>query len=413
MKIKFILLVLLLFILSSNSQAQMRDYVVKGGIQIDERLIFGEFNDYKFSFLVRGYVNLRFNKMLSGEFGIGLGRLSGTDVMHNPFPNEWKTNITTVDARLRIAPFTKIPYMNPYLYVGGGILRYEVSGLHGTISPDPIEQDNVTGMVLAGIGTEVVLFKNLLLDVSSGFAYTFTDNLNYYSIDVYDDAIGNFAIGLTYTGQSDKTDYDKDNLQKYYEEKIGTDPDKPDTDLDGLKDGEEVNIYNSDPLNQDTDGDGLSDYYEVIIYKTNPVNPDTDNDGLKDIVEIFELSTNPILADTDNDGLIDGEETNNIKSDPLNADTDSDGFSDGDEITLYMSNPLKADSDNGSIKEGNGNISGTKLLDPKDDLVKYKIGSIIILNGINFEYKNVEPTPESDEILKEALKLYKDNQENQ
>ena len=223
MKIKLLLLVLLLFVLSSNSQAQMRDYVVKGGLQIDERLIFAEFNDYKFSFLVRGYLNLRFNKMLSGELGLGFGRLSGTDVMHNPFPDEWKTNITTVDARLRIALFTKIPYMNPYLYVGGGILRYEVSGLHGTISPDPIEQDNVTGMMLAGVGTEVVLFKNLLLDVSSGFTYTFTDNLNYYCIDVYNDAIGNFAIGLTYTGQSDKTDYDKDNLKKYYEEKIGTD----------------------------------------------------------------------------------------------------------------------------------------------------------------------------------------------
>ncbi len=412
MKTKFLLLALLLSVLSLNSQAQMRDYVVKGGLQIDERLIFAEFNDYKYSFLIRGYFNLRFNKLLSGELGIGLGRLSGTDVMHNPFPNEWKTNITTIDARLRIAPFTKIPNINPYLYVGGGILRYEVTGLHSTLSPDPRERDNVTGMLLSGIGTEVVLTKNLLLDISAGIAYTFTDNLNYYSIDVYDDAIGNFAIGLTYTGQSDKTDYDKDNLKKYYEEKIGTDPNNPDTDLDGLKDGDEVNIYNSDPLNQDSDGDGLSDYYEVIIHKTNPVNPDTDNDGLKDIEEIYEFSTNPIIADTDNDGLLDGEEINIVKSDPLNADTDSDGLNDGDEINLYLSNPLKADSDFESIKNGKGNISGTKLIDPKDDLVKYKIGSIIILNGINFEYKTIEPTPESEELLNEALKLYKDNQEN-
>ena len=115
MKIKFLLLLLFISVLSLNSQAQMRDYVVKGGLQIDERLIFAEFNEYKFSFLVRGYLNLRFNTLLSGEFGIGLGHLSGTDAMHNKFPDEWKTNITTIDARLRIAPFTKIPYLNPYL----------------------------------------------------------------------------------------------------------------------------------------------------------------------------------------------------------------------------------------------------------------------------------------------------------
>jgi hypothetical protein len=389
----------------------MRDYVVKGGIQIDERLIFAEFNDYKFSFLVRGYMNLRFTKLLSGEFGIGLGRLSGTDVMHNPFADEWKTNITTVDARLRIAPFSKIPKMNPYLYVGGGILRYEVKSFHSTISPDPIESDNVTGIMLAGIGTEVILSKNLLLDVSAGFAYTFTDNLNYYCIDVYNDAVGNFAIGLTFTGEWGNTDYDNDNLKRSYEEKIGTDPDNPDTDLDGLKDGEEVNIYNSDPLNHDTDGDGLSDYYEVIIYKTNPTNPDTDNDRLKDIEEIYEFSTNPNISDTDEDGLLDGEEINNIKTDPLNADTDSDGLNDGDEINLYNSNPLIADSDSDSIKDGNEIIRGTNTLDPSYDVEKIKIMSIIILNGINFEYKSVEPTPESDEIIKEVLKTIQDNPE--
>ena len=54
MKFKYLLVVLLLIFLSLNSQAQMRDYTIKGGVQYNQTLLFGEFNDYKFSFLARG-----------------------------------------------------------------------------------------------------------------------------------------------------------------------------------------------------------------------------------------------------------------------------------------------------------------------------------------------------------------------
>jgi len=43
----------------------------------------------------------------------------------------------------------------------------------------------------------------------------------------------------------------------------GVNPTNPDTDGDGLSDGEEVNTYNTDPTNPDTDGDGLNDGEEV------------------------------------------------------------------------------------------------------------------------------------------------------
>jgi hypothetical protein len=43
----------------------------------------------------------------------------------------------------------------------------------------------------------------------------------------------------------------------------GTDPNNPDSDNDGLSDGEEVIVYNTDPNNPDSDGDGLSDGEEV------------------------------------------------------------------------------------------------------------------------------------------------------
>ncbi len=75
----------------------------------------------------------------------------------------------------------------------------------------------------------------------------------------------------------------------------------------------------------DTDGDGLDALAEFAA-GTYPSHPDTDNDGLADGDE---TTTNPLVADTDGDGLVDGDETS---SSPTLADTDADGFSDNFEI---------------------------------------------------------------------------------
>lgn len=58
-------------------------------------------------------------------------------------------------------------------------------------------------------------------------------------------------------------DSDKDGLSDVEELRRGTDPQKPDTDGDGLTDGDEVYKYKTDPLNADTDGDGYPDGTEV------------------------------------------------------------------------------------------------------------------------------------------------------
>ena len=42
------------------------------------------------------------------------------------------------------------------------------------------------------------------------------------------------------------------------EDKIGTNPELPDTDGDGLNDGEEYLTYTTNPLQPDTDVDGLN-----------------------------------------------------------------------------------------------------------------------------------------------------------
>lgn len=91
-----------------------------------------------------------------------------------------------------------------------------------------------------------------------------------------------------------KPDRDGDGLPDDEENRWGTDPDDPDTDKDGLLDGEEVYIYKTDPLNPDTDYDGLTDGAEVQMYRTNPLVRDTDGGGVADGHEVIEDGTNPL-----------------------------------------------------------------------------------------------------------------------
>lgn len=77
-----------------------------------------------------------------------------------------------------------------------------------------------------------------------------------------------------------------------------TNPDNPDTDGDGVSDGDELNAYRTDPLNRDSDGDRLTDGEEVNQYGTDPNKPDTDDDGVSDYVEVVENNTDPNIAAT-------------------------------------------------------------------------------------------------------------------
>ncbi len=89
------------------------------------------------------------------------------------------------------------------------------------------------------------------------------------------------------------------------------------------------------PLGTDRDFDGLNIQREKEL-KTNPQKADTDGDGIEDSLETDTLFTNPLLRDTDGDGLIDGFEDRNRngvtdpgETDPLQMDSDGDTLCDG------------------------------------------------------------------------------------
>jgi len=140
-----------------------------------------------------------------------------------------------------------------------------------------------------------------------------------------------YGCSSSHKAQAPK-DSDHDGLTNAKEMQIGTNPNKADTDGDGLSDGAEVNKYHTNPLKKDTDGDGLTDGEEVNSYHTNPLKKDTDGDGLSDGAEVNKYHTNPNKADTDGDGLSDGAEVNKYHTNPNKVDTDGDGIPDGKEV---------------------------------------------------------------------------------
>lgn len=130
------------------------------------------------------------------------------------------------------------------------------------------------------------------------------------------------------------------------EDQPGEDPEpidpEADTDGDGVKDIDEIELFGTDPEIADTDGDGLSDHDELYDLGTNPLDRDTDGDGVTDGDEKHVYGTDPKSSDTDADGISDGDEKNKYGTDPLNPDTDGDGVTDGDELILGM-DPKKAE----------------------------------------------------------------------
>jgi outer membrane protein OmpA-like peptidoglycan-associated protein len=171
----------------------------------------------------------------------------------------------------------------------------------------------------------------------------------------------------------DGEDFDNDGLANQIERDLGrSDPRDPDSDDDGLNDGEEV-VGGTRPDDDDTDGDGLSDGGEVLIRGTDPLLRDTDGDGIDDGVEVRDTGTDPTLADTDGGGTEDGVEVAE-GSDPLDPTDDIDVVlrdPDGDGLITQLERQLgtdenDADSDDDGLTDGeeDANANGRVDTDP-------------------------------------------------
>ena len=392
-KIILVVMILVSSVFSANSQSEAGRLAFGFNFGMDK--YWGEFTDNQFWWA--GDLFLRYNIIseLSIQAVAGMSQLryrTNSDVIAkypdyfgkgsktgDYYPSSDKTRISDVNS-IRVNTYELYLTYNlfsnttfvPFIFAGAGIMNYEPkSGKTGGDGSLPNNANKVYDKtrfeIPAGIGFEAYITDNLVLNGRAVFRFTGTDYLDdFKSKDSKDDAFMTFGIGFSYyiLGEAD---YDKDGLTNSQEKALGTDPRNPDTDGDGLKDGEEVKIYRTNPLKVDTDGDGLSDFDEVMKYKTSPVKPDTDGDGLNDGEEIAR-KTNPLVTDTDGDGLLDGEEVTVYKTNPLESDTDGDGLNDGEEIRKYNTNPLSMDTDKDNLKDGDEvNIYHTNPNNPDSD----------------------------------------------
>ncbi len=103
----------------------------------------------------------------------------------------------------------------------------------------------------------------------------------------------------------------------------------------------------------DADGDELADEVELFIVGTDPNNPDTDGDGLIDLEVIFGL--NPLNPDTDGDGVSDGDELAN-GTDPLTPDFGGGGA--GELVGCYSGSDSEGSALEFQVFE-DGSVSGT------------------------------------------------------
>lgn len=429
------LIVLVVLGVATMSQAQNKPVFSVGagaglgfGVNesIDHTLGFGG----RLSFLyIKG-----FGKYLSPE--IGLNILSTSSSQTGRF-SDYKTGIIAPDLRLLVTPFG-LNHWTPYVFGAVGFALRNVS--ERPYNADPATDNSGGDMAFGGgIGLFHKLSTNWAVNLHIAGMTTTADNLN-PAKDDQNDGWWQGMLNIHYIfDDGGELDNDGDGLTNEQEKLLGTNPDDPDSDKDGLNDGEEVNEYKTNPLNSDTDGDGLKDgdevkQYktdpndkdtdkdgltdgdEVMKYKTNPTNPDTDGDGLKDGEEVNKYGTDPLKADTDGDSLKDGEEVNQHKTNPLAKDTDGDQLEDGEEVNKYKTNPLDPDTDKGGVFDGVEVRRGSNPLDAADDFPKkadefdvQKVGAAIVLDGVVFDVNKATIKPESEPILGKALKTMQEN----
>lgn len=152
------------------------------------------------------------------------------------------------------------------------------------------------------------------------------------------------VVADTTTTNATAGDSDGDNYPDTQELEMGLDPYNPDTDGDGVADGDEINIYGTDPFYWDTDGDGLGDGQELYELRTDPLVFNGDGAAASETVsapapesQAMDASgTATSAGDSDGDRLSDADEAA-LGTDPGSPDTDGDGYYDGDEAALGTS----------------------------------------------------------------------------
>ncbi len=138
---------------------------------------------------------------------------------------------------------------------------------------------------------------------TTGNSFTFVPSVGVHTVTASvtdsNNGAGSATATITVVLSPGLLDDDNDGLNNDGELAAGTDSQIPDTDTDGLLDGEEVLIWGTNPLSTDTDGDQMDDLFEVNngldALDPNDAYLDTDGDGVTNLDEYL-AGTDPLVA---------------------------------------------------------------------------------------------------------------------
>ena len=157
-------------------------------------------------------------------------------------------------------------------------------------------------------------------------------------------------------------DRDSDGLNAAQEATIGTDPDVPDTDGDGLNDGFELYFRMENPLyDGDVSSESGFDEGNPNVWDKLEMKIEIGYDSEKGVGNQF-LWLDPLDTDSDDDGVTDGEDgTGDSDGDGLpnclDPDSDNDGLRDGTEMGIFYANVPPGQYYSGTDELPNGEIA--------------------------------------------------------
>jgi hypothetical protein len=251
------------------------------------------------------------------------------------------------------------------------------------------KESNLTSLIVSAASANTYYWRvDTYLDGDPEGTPVTGDLFNFIITDSDGDGIPD-AWKIEYFGSIDHPDSgaaddpDGDGLTNLREYQTGLNPTDPDSDGDGLLDADNIAATNEDPRYSAfptagihfTDEGSVRTFYGENHFETDPLNPDTDGDGLIDGDSVTVNSEDPRHAAWDTLGIVHTEDGGArtfigeipTGTNPTNWDTDSDGLSDGREVGVYGTNPLNPDTDGDGVGDWYELYSAfTNPLDPED-----------------------------------------------